>query len=128
VEFRILGPFEVIDGDRPLELAAGKRSALLALLLIHAGAVVSSERLIDDLWGDEVPDSASKMVQIFVSQLRKKLPPGLIETRAPGYSLRLNGHTLDLREFERRQAAGREAFEDGRVAEAAAMLRQALEV
>ena len=68
------------------------------------------DRIVDDLWGEEVPESAQKMVQIFISQLRKQLPQGLIETRAPGYRFDLDGHSLDLRSFERLHADGREAL------------------
>ena len=85
VELRILGPLEAADDGGPVELTGGKQKALLALLLLDAGRVLSVERVIDALWGDDVPESARKMVQIFVSQLRKQLPPGLIETRPPGY-------------------------------------------
>jgi DNA-binding SARP family transcriptional activator len=128
VDFRILGPLEAIDDTTPVELTGGKQKALLALLLLHADRVVPVDRLIDDLWGDEVPESAQKMVQIFVSQLRKQLPHGLLRTRAPGYLVDLAGHRLDLREFARLHADGREALASGRVGEAAATLRRALEL
>src|SRR4029453_2290099 len=94
VDFRILGPFEAMDDTGPVKLTGGKQKALLALLLLHAERGVSMDQLVDDLWGDEVPDSAQKMVQIFVSQLRKQLPDELLCTRAPGYPLELDGHTL----------------------------------
>ena len=76
MEFRILGPLEAVDDTGPVDLAGGKQKALLALLLLHADRVVPVDRLVDGLWGEEVPDSAPKMVQIFVSQLRKQLPKG----------------------------------------------------
>src|SRR5262245_36924949 len=126
VHFRILGPLEAGDGERRVKLTGGKQSALLALLLLNADRVVALDRLVDDLWGDEAPESAQKMVQIFVSQLRKQLADGLIRTRAPGYAVDLDGHSLDLRDFERLHAAGRDALARGRAAEAAAALRQAL--
>jgi DNA-binding SARP family transcriptional activator len=126
MDFRILGPFEATGDAGPVKLAGGKQNALLALLLLHADRVVPMDRLIDDLWGEQVPESAQKMVQIFVSQLRKQLPDGLLRTRPPGYQLALDGHTLDLREFERLSAHGREALRRGRVEEAAARLREAL--
>ena len=84
MDFRILGPLDAINEAGPVELTGGKQKALLALLLLHADRVVAVDRIVDDLWGDEVPESAQKMVQIFISQLRKQLPDGLIQTRAPG--------------------------------------------
>jgi DNA-binding SARP family transcriptional activator len=126
VDFRILGPFEATGDVGPVKLTGGKQNALLALLLLHADRVVPMDRLIDDIWGEQVPESAQKMVQIFVSQLRKQLPDGLVRTRPPGYQLTLDGHTLDLREYEQLSAHGREALRRGRVEEAAARLREAL--
>ena len=126
MDFRILGPFEATGDAGPVKLAGGKQNALLVLLLLHADRVVPMDRLVDDLWGEHVPGSAQKMVQIFVSQLRKQLPDGLLRTRAPGYQVGLDGHTLDLREFEHVSARGRDALRQGRVEEAAATLREAL--
>ena len=67
MDFRMLGPFEAIDETGPVQLTAGKQRALLALLLLDAGRVVPIDRLVDDLWGDDVPETAAKMVQILVS-------------------------------------------------------------
>jgi DNA-binding SARP family transcriptional activator len=128
VEFSILGPLEAMDDGASVDLAGGKQRALLAFLLLQAGRVVPMDRLVDGLWGEKVPESAPKMVQIFVSQLRKRLPLGLIETRSPGYRLELDGHTLDLHVFEALHARGREALADGRPDEAARELRRALDV
>ena len=128
MEFRILGPLEAADDDGPVSLTGGKQKALLALLLLEASRVLPVERVIDSLWGEDVPESARKMVQIFVSQLRKQLPASLIETRAPGYRVLLDGHSLDLHRFEALRARGREAFAAGRPREAAATLAQALEL
>jgi DNA-binding SARP family transcriptional activator len=126
MDFRILGPLEARDEAGPVKLAGGKQKALLAVLLLHAGRVVPIDRLVDDLWGDEVPDSAQKMVQILVSQLRKRLPDGLLRTRAPGYVADLDGHSLDLGRFEALVEEGREARDQGRSGEAAARFRDAL--
>jgi DNA-binding SARP family transcriptional activator len=126
VEFRLLGPFEAVDDAGPLKLAGGKQNALLALLLLRADRVVPMDRLVDDLWGEDVPETAYKMVQIHVSHLRKQLPDGLLRTRAPGYQIALDDHTLDLREFEQLSARGRDALRHGRVEEAATTLREAL--
>src|SRR5205085_9660250 len=87
-DFRLLGPFEVLEDDRPVGLPQGKPRALLARLLLDAGRVVSAETLVESLWGDPAPPSAPKVLQVYVSQLRKAIGPERIETRAPGYSLR----------------------------------------
>ncbi len=102
MEFRILGPLEVVDGDRPLTVKGSRLRALLVLLLTSANEIVSSDRLIDELWGAQPPRAASNALQYHVSQLRKALAPdGLIETREPGYLIRLEPDQLDLLRFER---------------------------
>jgi DNA-binding SARP family transcriptional activator len=103
MEFRILGPLEVADGDMLVELGGARQRALLAVLLLHANEVVSSDRLIDEVWGERSPDSGRTALQVRVSQLRKALGPGgaLIVTRAPGYAVRLQREQLDLHRFER---------------------------
>jgi DNA-binding SARP family transcriptional activator len=85
--FRILGRFEVVDGDRPLVLGGPKLQALLAVLLVHRGEVVSTDRLIDALWGERASGTAAKTVQVYVSNLRKALGDGLLVTRGHGYLL-----------------------------------------
>jgi DNA-binding SARP family transcriptional activator len=90
MEFRILGQLQVLDGDRELQLGSAKERALLTVLLLNAGAVVSRERLIDELWGDSPPPTAAKALNVHVSHLRKTLAPNgdePIATRPPGYSL-----------------------------------------
>jgi YVTN family beta-propeller protein len=134
VEFRILGPLEVVEEGRSLVLAAGKQRGLLAILLLHANEVVSSDRLIEELWGGQPPVTAAKSLQIYVSQLRKLFANsgegatgnGVLVTRPRGYELRVEEGQLDLDRFQRlleqgRQALGREAAED-----AAVKLREAL--
>ena len=73
MEFRILGPLEVVHGDSVIPLAGGKQSALLAVLLLNANEIVSSDRLIEALWGEHPPESGAKALQVRVSQLRKAL-------------------------------------------------------
>jgi DNA-binding SARP family transcriptional activator/pimeloyl-ACP methyl ester carboxylesterase len=126
VEFRLLGPLELIDGAAPLPLASGKQRALLAVLLLSANRTVARDRIVDDLWGDDVPESAPKMVQIHVSQLRKALPEPRLHTRAPGYALEVGEDELDLARFERLVADGRQALSKGKATEAAESLRDAL--
>ncbi|MET1008675.1 MAG: BTAD domain-containing putative transcriptional regulator [Gaiellaceae bacterium] len=128
MDFRILGPLEVRDGDREVRLRGGKQRALLALLLVNANRTLPIDRIVDDLWGDDVPESAQKMVQIHVSKLRKVLSPGLLHTRPPGYSLQLAPDDVDLFRFERLVADSRKDLDAGRAEEASAGFRRGLEL
>jgi DNA-binding SARP family transcriptional activator len=97
LDFRVLGPLEVVDSDgNPLPLGGLKQRGLLALLLIDAGRVVSSEHLLDALWSGEPPPTATASLQNFVSQLRKAVGARTIETRPPGYLVRVDEGQLDL--------------------------------
>src|SRR5438309_4244922 len=123
MQYRILGPLEVADGERLVSLAGAQRS-LLALLLLSANEVVSADRLIDELWGEEAPVSGRTALQVRVSQLRKALGDagGQIATRPPGYLLRVDRDDLDLYRFERLASEA----EGAEPAEAAVKLREAL--
>jgi DNA-binding SARP family transcriptional activator len=109
VEFRILGSMEVFDGDRRVDLPAGRARALLAFLVLHVGEVVSSERLIDELWGENPPPTAGTVVQGLVSRLRKVLEPGrgkgepavLLQTVGTGYRLAVDPDAVDANRFKR---------------------------
>ena len=107
LEFRVLGPFEVSEGGRPLDVGSGKQRALLALLLLRAGEVVSTDGVVDALWGERPPPSAPNSVHIYVSRLRA-LGNGRLETRGHGYLLRLGSQELDLGRFEPLLVEGRE--------------------
>ena len=109
MEFRLLGPLEVVEHDRLLALGGVKQRSLLAILLLHANEVVSADRLIDELWGQTPPSTAAKSVQVYVSKLRKELGvEGRLATQAPGYVLRVDPSELDLARFEQLLAeAGR---------------------
>ena len=109
MQFRLLGPLEAVEAGEQAALGGTKQRALLAVLLLQANRVVATERLIDALWGEEVPETAAKAVQIYVSRLRKVLPAKLLVTRAPGYLIDLDGHDLDLHRFEQLHEA-----DDGR--------------
>jgi pimeloyl-ACP methyl ester carboxylesterase/DNA-binding SARP family transcriptional activator len=87
---------------------------------------VSVERLVDDLWGEQAPETARKMVQVYVSQLRKVVPEQILRTRAPGYVVEIGEDELDLSRFERLLEAGRAALARGEPEEAATTLRRAL--
>ena len=129
-EFQLLGPLEVVDGDRPLFLGGGKQRALLVVLILHANEVVAVDKLVDELWGEQTPPSATKIVQNYVSKLRHALDNGrpLLHTRAPGYVLELEPGQLDVDRFESLLAEGRRALELGDAAKAAGTLREALDV
>jgi predicted ATPase/DNA-binding SARP family transcriptional activator len=115
MEFRVLGPLEVVDQGRSLSLGGTKQRALLAVLLLHAGEVVPTHRLIEDLWGEAPPETAAHAVQVYVAALRKLLEPNRakgspstsLRTRAPGYLIEVGDDELDLARFERLIAAGR---------------------
>ena len=134
MEFRVLGPLEVHETGESVPLGGKKQRSLLAILLLNANQVVSTDRLIDELWGGEAPETAQKALQVHVSQLRKVLEPErragqsgeLLKTRSPGYVLELEPEQLDLGRFERLAAAGREALATGDPGTAAAKLREAL--
>ena len=125
-EFRILGALEVVDDDRPLTLGAPQQRAVLAVLLLHRGEVVSIDRLIDALWGERPPGSATKAVQVYVSNLRKALGDGLLVTRGRGYVLEAEGAQLDADRFQARVSEGRDALAEGDPQLASARLREAL--
>jgi predicted ATPase/class 3 adenylate cyclase len=125
MEFRILGPLEVHDDERQIALGGPKQRALLGVLLLHANESISSERLTDELWGDRPPARAHKLVQGYVSGLRKLLGPARVVTRSPGYLVRVEAAELDALEFERLIAEARTSSEPlGR----AERLREALEL
>jgi DNA-binding SARP family transcriptional activator len=122
VEIRVLGPLEVRDGDESLPLGGAKQRALLALLALHPNRVMSRERLIDALWGDDPPETAVTTVHVYVSRLRKLLPAGTVVTRGRGYMLGVEPETIDLARFERLVADARSADAEC----AAGLLRDAL--
>jgi len=106
---------------------------VLAFLLLHANEVVSTDRLIDDLWGDSPPESAANMLQGYVSHLRKTLEPGrgrgeheLLVSRAPGYTLQIRSDQLDAKRFERLATEGRRLLADRDANAAVERLRAAL--
>src|SRR4051794_28448379 len=107
MEFRILGPLEVDSDGGPLEVGGFKQRALLALLLLEANRVVPRDGLIDALWEDDPPATAQKALQVYVSQLRGLLGRERLETRTPGYVLRVADEELDVTRFRRLHEAGR---------------------
>jgi WD40 repeat protein/DNA-binding SARP family transcriptional activator len=110
MDVQVLGPVEASVDGRSIPLGGGKPRALLAMLALNAGSTVSTERLIDGLWGEEPPASANKLVQVYVSQLRRALGSSAdgaqIVTRRHGYELRVGPDAVDAGRFERLVASG----------------------
>src|SRR5438105_3490537 len=115
MEFRVLGPLEVVEDGRVIPVS-GKQRMLLGVLLVHANEVVSADRLVDALWGERPPATAQTALQVHVSQLRKLVGAERIETRTPGYRLIAGAEELDTSRFER-------LLTEGRVDEALALWR-----
>ena len=126
MEWRILGPLEVWDEGGEVSLGGPKPRALLAALLLHPNEVVSADRLIDELWGEDTPDPATAALRVNVSRLRKALRQDVLTTRSPGYVIRVGPDELDLRRFERLVDEGRDLLARGLAAEASERLRHAL--
>ena len=101
LEFRILGPLEVSDETGHVALGGPKQRGLLAILVLEAGRVVPTDRLVDLLWGDEAPKTATASLQNTIGRLRRALGSDVLETHAPGYVLRVEPDQIDARRFER---------------------------
>jgi YVTN family beta-propeller protein len=126
LEFRILGPFEVVTGEGRLRLAGAKQRALLALLVLERGKVVATERLIDALWGESPPPGAARSLHVYVSQLRRALGDGMPARRNGGYVLALSAGAVDAERFEQLVEEGRRELTEGKAERAAETLRAAL--
>ncbi|MDQ3932710.1 MAG: AAA family ATPase [Actinomycetota bacterium] len=124
MEFRILGSMEVLDGTRRRDLPTGRGRALLALLVLHAGEPLSAERLVDELWDERPPATATTVVQGLVSRLRGVLEPGrrrgqpgmLLQTVGAGYRLAIDPSAVDAHRFKRLIDEARGATPDVRAA------------
>ncbi len=134
MEFRILGRMEVLDGGREVPLGGHRQRALLAILTMGANRLVSVDRLIDDLWGEQPPARAVSTLHAYVSRLRRALEPGradgaaaeILVTRSPGYLLSVDPEDIDGLRFERLADQGHAALAAGDPERAAALLGQAL--
>jgi DNA-binding SARP family transcriptional activator len=119
MEFRVLGRLEVADGGRPIKLGGERQRALLAILLLGRGEVMSADRLIDDLYGADPPPTAPKSLQAHISRLRKALgPQAPLQRAGTGYVLDLSESELDAERFSRLLDQGRDALTAGRAEEA----------
>ena len=118
----MLGSLEVLGDEGSLPLAGQRQRALLAILLLDAGRVVPTDRLIDQLWGERPPATANTSLHNAISQLRRLLGPDAVETRSPGYVLRVERETIDAVRFERMLREARAADAEAR----ARLIREAL--
>ena len=130
MDFRILGPLEVDEGAQAIPIVGDRQRALLGILLLHANAPVSSDELIDELWGEHAPASPRKGLQVQVSRLRKALGEGSarLVTQPNGYLLHVEPGELDLDRCERLAREGREALSTEDPRHAADRLQEALAV
>jgi DNA-binding SARP family transcriptional activator len=126
MQFRLLGPLVVTRDDRPVALTRAKQRALLEALLLQANAPVSVDALVEAIWGQEPPATATTALHGHVSALRKLLAPDTLVTEADGYSLRVAPGALDLDRFEELRAEARGLRDGGDAAAAATALRAAL--
>ncbi len=126
VQFRILGPLVVWNDGREVPIAAAKQRAVLAVLLLRRGGLVPTELLVEEVWGEQAPETAVKAVRVYVSQLRKTLGQEVLETRPSGYALRLAPDELDAARFEELIRRARELLGAAKPVEAAALLREAI--
>jgi DNA-binding SARP family transcriptional activator len=128
VDFRILGPLQVVRDGQAVEPGSPKQRALLLNLLIHRGQVVSRDRLIEDLWAGSPPSTGLGVLQNYVSQLRKALGAEVVVTRGPGYSVEVDPAAVDTVRFEQGVEDARVALRRGDGAGAADLVRTALEL
>ena len=126
MRYSVLGPLVVEHGGEELPIGGAKRRALLALLLIHANRIVGSERLIDDLWEGEPPDTAASTLQSHVYNLRRSLGGDRLRTRGNGYVLEVGEDELDAAQFEAELARGRACLASGDPTTASQHLNDAL--
>jgi YVTN family beta-propeller protein len=126
VQVGILGPLVVREDDREVQIGAAKQRALLTLLLLRRGELVPTDTLVEQLWNGTPPATAVKTVQVYVSQLRKALGEGAVETRPGGYVLPAGQVTLDADRFEELLASGRALLAAGDPRQADAVLHEAL--
>jgi DNA-binding SARP family transcriptional activator/DNA-binding beta-propeller fold protein YncE len=126
VEYRILGPLEVLDGERPIAVAAGRERTLLLLLLVHRPHPVSVDAIVEALWPDSPPASASKVVQNYILRLRKALGHDVVATVGNGYALSAADDAVDATRAAALLTSGREALRRGEAEEGDRMLGEAL--
>jgi DNA-binding SARP family transcriptional activator/tetratricopeptide (TPR) repeat protein len=126
VDFRILGPLEVLDGSRAVPVGGPRKRGVLGILLLNPNRAISVDRLIEELWGDRPPATALQTVRVHVSQLRKMLGRDVVRTLSAGYVLQVDPERVDAHRFERLVGDARGALAVDDASSAAALLRDAL--
>ncbi len=126
MQVSVLGPVEIVSGDEPIELDAPKERAVLAALALHAGRPVAVETIVDAVWGDEPPATATKTLQGYISGLRRAIGADAVGTDDGGYTLRVERDDVDACRFEDLLAAGRQAARSGEHAMAAGLFDDGL--
>jgi DNA-binding SARP family transcriptional activator/class 3 adenylate cyclase len=126
LEFRLLGPLEALLDGQPLPLGGARQRALVALLLLRANEAVSRDRLIEDLWRDHAPETATNALAALVARLRRVLPADVLVTKPSGYSIEAEPDSIDIHRFEVLVEDGRRALAAGAYGEASDKLREAL--
>jgi predicted ATPase/DNA-binding SARP family transcriptional activator len=125
-QFRVLGPVEAVRAERPIRLGGRRQRLLLALLLVERGRVISSDRLIDELWQGKPPPGAEGTLRVYVSRLRSALGGNTLVARPPGYALDIDAELVDAWRFEGLYRDGRDALARGAAGLAADRLGAAL--
>jgi DNA-binding SARP family transcriptional activator len=136
MEFRVLGPLEMVDDGRPVDVGPPRVRAVLAVLLAHPGGLVAVDEFVDELWPDRPPENARALVHSYVSRLRRALRHGpsgpaaatRLVTRRPGYLLRVDDGELDARRFEQAASRARAARHEGAPHRSLGLYRQALDL
>jgi DNA-binding SARP family transcriptional activator len=128
VKFGLLGLLEVTDEGRVVAIPSARQRALLACLLLRAGALVTVDELAEAIWGEDLPAHPRRAVQTYVARLRKLLGDGLLHSRSEGYVLAAAAGDVDVGRFELLLAQARDAAAAGRYEEALACLRESLAI
>ena len=132
LEFRLLGPFEVRRGDEVVAVGGRRQRMVLAILALRPGALLSQDRLIEEIWGESAPSSAVRTLHAYISRLRAVLrsgtphPADALVRRGPGYLLDVRPDQVDVERFENLVAEATTALSEGRPERAAIVLRRAL--
>jgi DNA-binding SARP family transcriptional activator len=127
MRFRALGSVQVWDGTSWSNIKAPQQRVVLAVLLARPGRVVSTERLVDEIWPHKPPRAAVNTVQTYVLRLRRMVDDeGMLITKGQGYQLLVSRDDIDIQVFERLVSSGKEAIRQGRLAAGVELLSAAL--
>lgn len=132
MELQILGPIRLVTARREHELGSPKQRSLLALLALEVNRIVPRDRLVSALWPDERPANAEHNIEVYISRLRAAFREaglaGALETRRPGYALRLEEFQIDVDRFRELAREGQKEIAGGQASLATALLDEALSI